>query len=88
MSALSIAVEQRLYDKAEDPKMPPKWAMNLVVAQADDGDLYLPCLGKRFRQHDHSEPWWDRPLNLRRLGHWPYALLTLATGWLMWVEPC
>lgn len=75
----------RIYDVVEDPKTPPKWARDLVVAYADDGDFYLPCFD---RGHSHPEPWWCRPLNLRRAGHWPYALLTALTGWVVWVESC
>lgn len=76
-------VEERLYRVSEDPKTPPRWAVGLVVAESDWGDYYLPC---RNRHHVHPEPYWDVPLNLRRLTHWPHALLSAATGWMLMVE--
>lgn len=76
----------RLYERAEDPQMPPKWGMYLCLAQDDWGDFLLPCLGRRHRKHGHREPWWDRRFNHRCPGHWPYLLVTVLTGWIVWVE--
>lgn len=78
----------RCYDVAEDPKLPPKWAQYLVLAYADDGEFYLPCLYRRKRRHGHTEPWWDRRLRPRRPTHWPYMVMTALTRWVVWVESC
>lgn len=72
-----------VYRRSEDPKTPPKWATYLVLGAGADGEMYLPCL---TRKHTHPEPWWDRTLNLRRPGHWPYALLSAVTGWFVWLD--
>lgn len=62
----------------EEMAPPPRWAVRLVVAQCDSGDLWLPS---RTRPD-----WWDRRLRLRNPLHWRFALLTAVTGWVAWIE--
>lgn len=73
-----IRLNHWLYKVTGYPKNPPLWAVMLVCAEDDYGDLWLPsrkCKG-----------YWDRPLNLRRPTHWAPYLLSRITGWIVVVE--
>lgn len=85
MKALRNRAEPWFWRRVEDRTPPPRWATYLVLAEDDWGDLLLPCLGRRNREHGHGEPWWDRPFRPRDPLHWPYALLTALTGWIVMV---
>lgn len=86
LDRLAAQIDGFLVDRIAERMHPPKWAVYLVLAENDWGDFYLPCLGRRERKHGHTEPWWDRRFDARNPFHWPYALLTALTGWVVMVE--
>lgn len=67
-----------LYRRIEPHKPPPRWAQLLVLAECDFGDLWLPSTTR--------QDYWDRPFDETRPSHWPYLLLSLATGWVVTVD--
>lgn len=81
---VTVFMQVRMSIALENMKSPPAWAVNLALGQDSCGDLVLPCFQ---RSHGHTDPWWDRPANPWNPFHWPYYLMTIATGWVVWVEP-
>lgn len=79
-----ILVDRRLLSILERMKQPPKFASRYCLAEADDGELYVPC--KINERKLHTEPWWDRPLNHKDIYHYPYVFISYVTGWVVWME--
>lgn len=50
----------------------------IYVGETPNGDLFVPS--------KTVYNWWDRPLNLRHLTHWPYWLRSRLTGRLAWLD--